>query len=60
LGGRKWQVLHKLTYAVGVLAAIHFLMISKVWWGEALIHAAILGVLLALRLPLPQRRPART
>ena len=58
LGGLNWQRLHKLTYAVGVLAAVHFLMISKVWWGEAVIHAAILGFLLALRLPVPQRRTA--
>jgi sulfoxide reductase heme-binding subunit YedZ len=56
LGGLNWRRLHKVTYAVAVLGALHFVMISKVWWGDALLHAAILLLLLVLRLPFPQRK----
>lgn len=58
IGGVNWRLLHRLTYGVAVLGALHFVMISKVWWGDALIHAAILAILLILRLPFPRRRPA--
>jgi len=48
--GRKWQTLHNLAYAVGLLGVWHY------WWQvkkditEPLIYAAILAVLLGVRL----------
>ena len=52
LGGRNWQRLHRLVYAVAVLAVVHF------WWqkaakndvGEPLVYAVVVGLLLGLRL----------
>ncbi|KNX40312.1 Sulfoxide reductase heme-binding subunit YedZ [Roseovarius tolerans] len=47
--GRRWRRLHKLTYGVAVLGAVHFIWLSKGFQIEPLIYlAAILG-LLALR-----------
>jgi sulfoxide reductase heme-binding subunit YedZ len=52
LGGRNWQRLHRLVYAVAVLAVAHF------WWqkaakndlGEPLAYALVVGLLLGVRL----------
>ncbi|MEY4749524.1 MAG: hypothetical protein RIQ60_1738 [Pseudomonadota bacterium] len=53
LGGARWQALHRLVYAIAVLAQLHFLWMraSKHRYGEVLLYGCILGVLLALRLP---------
>ena len=48
--GPRWRRLHRLTYAVVVLGAVHFIWLSKGFQFEPLIYlGAILG-LLALRL----------
>lgn len=53
--GARWRKLHKLTYAVVLLGALHFILIVKGWQIEPMVYmAAILG-LLALRLPQLQR-----
>jgi sulfoxide reductase heme-binding subunit YedZ len=52
LGGRNWQRLHRLVYAIALLAIVHF------WWhkagkndfGEVTVYAAVVGVLLGARL----------
>jgi sulfoxide reductase heme-binding subunit YedZ len=49
LGARNWNRLHKLAYLATGLGMIHFLMVGKVYTAEVLIYAAILVVLLALR-----------
>jgi sulfoxide reductase heme-binding subunit YedZ len=59
--GRRWQVLHRLVYAVGVAAVLHF------WWvlksGEVIsrvepvVYAALLAVLLVVRM-VPRRSVA--
>jgi sulfoxide reductase heme-binding subunit YedZ len=55
LGASGWQRLHRLTYAVAVLGALHFVMVRKGFQLEPLLYlGAILG-LLALRL-VPRRR----
>lgn len=54
--GRNWKRLHRLAYAAGVLALLHFLWQAKAaerW--EPLIYAVVLGLLLAVRVP-PLRR----
>lgn len=59
LGGRRWRALHRSVYAVAVLALLHFFWMrsGKRLYGEVAVYAAIIGVLLAARLPWPQRRP---
>jgi len=52
LGGQNWQRLHRLVYAVAVLAVVHF------WWqkaakndfGEPFAYALVVGLLLGVRL----------
>lgn len=52
LGGRNWQRLHRLVYAVALLAILHY------WWhkagkndfGEVTIYAVIVGILLGARI----------
>lgn len=52
LGGRRWQRLHRLVYAIALLAILHF------WWqkaakndiGEPLAYAIVIGLLLGVRL----------
>ena len=54
--GKNWKRLHRLAYAAGVLALLHFLWQAKAaerW--EPLIYAVVLGTLLAVRIP-PVRR----
>ena len=61
LGGSAWARLHKLVYVAAAAAALHFIMLVKVWAVEPLVYAAIVAVLLAYRLVAylmgPQRRP---
>ena len=55
--GKRWAQLHRLVYAVGVLAVLHFLWLVKSDLREPLIYAALLAVLLGLRLWWRLRRP---
>lgn len=50
LGGASWRRLHRLTYPVAALAAIHFVLQGKVWMADALAYLAIVAALLMLRL----------
>jgi methionine sulfoxide reductase heme-binding subunit len=50
LGGRRWQQLHRLVYAIGVLAVIHFCFQTKLDEWEPTIMAGLLGWLLGYRL----------
>jgi sulfoxide reductase heme-binding subunit YedZ len=50
--GRNWKRLHRLAYAAGVLAVLHFLWQAKAaerW--EPLVYAAVLALLLLVRVP---------
>jgi sulfoxide reductase heme-binding subunit YedZ len=49
--GRRWATLHRLVFAIGMLAVLHFLWLVKADRTEPLIHAAILALLLVLRIP---------
>ncbi len=49
LGAARWQRLHKLTYVVALAGALHFLWLVKTWWFQPAIYAALILVLLALR-----------
>lgn len=50
LGGRRWKALHRTVYLAGGLAVLHYVMMAKADLRAPLVHAAILGVLLACRL----------
>lgn len=58
LGGRRWQALHRSVYAVAVLSVVHYWWLVKRDIREPLLYAAILAVLLAIRLA--GRRPLKT
>jgi len=47
--GPRWRVLHRLTYAVAILAAVHFIWLSKGFQIEPLVYLGVILVLLALR-----------
>ncbi|MDX1780388.1 MAG: protein-methionine-sulfoxide reductase heme-binding subunit MsrQ [Thalassovita sp.] len=53
--GRGWRRLHRLTYAVVLLGAVHFIMLVKGFPLQPLIYLAVVCVLLVLRLKLPTR-----
>ena len=52
LGVRRWQILHRLVYAVAVLAVLHFFWMraGKNDFVEVGVYAAVLGTLLAWRI----------
>lgn len=54
--GARWVRLHRLVYVAAVAAVIHYLWLVKADLRAPLLHAAVLGVLLAARL---RRRRAR-
>jgi sulfoxide reductase heme-binding subunit YedZ len=59
LGGRRWQMLHRLVYLAGIAAAIHFILRVKGFQLEPWIYAAVIASLLALRLMPSRRRASR-
>lgn len=56
LGGRRWQVLHRLVYPAAILGAVHFIMRVKGFQWEPWLYAALLAFLLAARLKRPAYR----
>lgn len=55
--GRRWRSLHRLVYAVAVAAVIHYIWLVKKDLTQPMLFAAVLALLLALRL-LPAHGPA--
>jgi methionine sulfoxide reductase heme-binding subunit len=49
LGAKRWVALHRLVYAAGLAAVVHFLWLVKADVREPLIYAAALALLLAAR-----------
>ena len=52
LGGKRWQLLHKLVYVIAGLGLLHFfwLRAGKNNFNEVIVYALVIGVLLAARL----------
>ena len=50
LGGKNWQLLHRLIYLTGILAIAHYIWLVKADLKKPLEYAAVLGVLLLYRL----------
>ncbi|MEL7345754.1 MAG: protein-methionine-sulfoxide reductase heme-binding subunit MsrQ [Pseudomonadota bacterium] len=55
MGPLAWRRFHKLTYAAGVLGAVHFVMLAKGFQIEPLIYLGVILLLLAARIKLPKR-----
>lgn len=49
LGARTWQRLHRLVYAIGILAILHFLWLAKKGRQEPYYYALVLALLLGVR-----------
>ena len=50
MGGKRWQFLHRAIYIIGALGALHFWWMVKLNVTQPAIYAAVLSVLLGLRL----------
>ncbi|HEV8246288.1 MAG TPA: protein-methionine-sulfoxide reductase heme-binding subunit MsrQ [Polyangiaceae bacterium] len=50
LGFKRWKRLHRLIYVVAILATVHFILRVKSHRGEPVVYAAILAVLLLVRI----------
>ncbi|MFX4300249.1 protein-methionine-sulfoxide reductase heme-binding subunit MsrQ [Pseudosulfitobacter pseudonitzschiae] len=57
--GARWKQLHKLTYIAVLLGAVHFIWLVKGFQLEPLIYMAIIGILLAVRIPVHRMKIAR-
>lgn len=60
LGGKKWNVLHRLVYVSAVAGCIHFLWAVKKDIEEPILYSAVFVALFALRFILPKRRVRAT
>jgi methionine sulfoxide reductase heme-binding subunit len=49
LGGRRWQMLHRLVYAIATLGVLHFWWLVKKDIREPLVFGALLAILLGAR-----------
>ena len=60
LGGKRWRRLHRLAYAIGIIAVVHYFLQSKLNIAEPTAMAGLLAWLLAYRLlPDASGRPLR-
>lgn len=50
LGGKRWNLLHRLTYVCGVLGVVHFYWAQKLNHREPIVYGCILLALFAYRL----------
>ena len=50
LGGRRWQLLHRLVYVIATGGVVHYLWLVKKDITQPLIYASVLGLLLGYRL----------
>ncbi len=62
MGGRRWQTLHRLVYAVALLALLHFLWMraGKQLFAEVAVYGALLALLLGARVHAWRRRLQRS
>ena len=59
LGARRWQRLHRLVYAIGLLVILHYLWLVKADLSRPLAYTAVLALLLGYRLWFYYRRKLR-
>ena len=58
LGGRRWNALHRLVYAAGILGVLHYLWLVKADVRRPETYGLVVGVLLAARVVHARRRAA--
>jgi sulfoxide reductase heme-binding subunit YedZ len=58
--GRRWQALHRLVYVSAAAAVVHFIWKEKVIINETILYAAVLALLLGIRIWFVLRARART
>jgi len=51
LGGKRWQILHRLVYLIAVGGVVHYLWLVKKDITLPMLYAVVLAVLLLVRLP---------
>lgn len=56
LGGRRWRLLHRLVYGIGIGGVVHYLWLVKSDIREPLLYGAILAFLLGYRVWTYRRR----
>lgn len=56
LGAARWRRLHKLTYAIALLGAVHFLMLVKGFQWEPVVYLGVILLLLLARLDMARMR----
>jgi len=49
LGGKRWALLHRVIYGVGILGVLHYFMLVKSDWRVPMTFAFLLAVLLGFR-----------
>ena len=59
LGARRWRQLHRLVYVAAILGVLHYLWLAKVGVRAPWVYAAILAVLLGIRVVDALRRRMR-
>lgn len=57
LGGKNWQRLHRLIYAIATLGVVHYWWLVKKDITQPLIYAVVLALLLGIRVLFKARRP---
>ncbi len=58
LGGKRWQLLHRMVYLSAAAAVVHYYWLVKSDIRLPLLYATLVGLLLAYRLIASRRRPA--
>ena len=56
LGGRRWNLLHRLVYATGILGVVHYWWLVKADISRPAAYGLVVGLLLGFRLVRSQRR----
>jgi sulfoxide reductase heme-binding subunit YedZ len=54
--GRNWLKLHRLVYVAGITALVHYFWLVKKDYTEPLIYAAVISILLSIRIAVYYRR----
>ena len=60
MGGKKWAALHRLVYATGILGVVHYWWLVKADIHRPETYAAIVGVLLGVRVYYAFKKSRRT
>jgi sulfoxide reductase heme-binding subunit YedZ len=60
LGGRRWNLLHRLVYLTAMLGVLHYWWLVKADVSRPLTYGAVVGILLGARIVWARRRAAAT